>query len=94
MHLEFSERVKTLLHTLSQDEREKVKAWFGYLRNWEEVAFVQSHSVPLTVQGQSMYLFRTTTDTRIFYTVDLESKTVFVIDVASKDTILSFGSTR
>ena len=66
--------------------------WFAYLRNWEDDAFVKSHSVMLNVQGQSVYMFRTSTEVRIFFTVNQESKTVNVIDMATKETILSSGN--
>ena len=92
MQIELSERVKTTLHTLSREDREKAHAWIDYLQKWEENPFAKSRSVALTVQGHSMYLFRTTGDTRIFYTVDLATKTVFVIDLTSKDTILASGT--
>ena len=92
MQVMLSERVKTFLNTLSRDDREKVHTWFGYLRNWEEDSFVRSQSVTLNVQGQSVYMFRTSTEIRIFYTVDLQSKTVSVIDIATRDTILFSGS--
>ena len=92
MQVMLSERVKTALNTLSRDDRERVHTWFGYLQNWEEDAFVRSQSVMLNVRGQSMYLFRTSTEVRIFYTVDQESKTVYVIDIATQDTILSSGN--
>ena len=92
MQVLLSERVKTFLNTLSRDDRDRVYTWFGYLENWEEDAFVRSQSVTLNVQGQSMYMFRTSTEVRIFYTVDQESKTVYVIDIATQDTILSSGN--
>jgi len=92
MQVILSERVKTALNTLSRDDRERVQTWFGYLENWEEDPFVKSRSVTLTVQGQSVYMFRTSTDIRIFYTVDPQSKTVTVVDVTTKDTILSSGT--
>jgi mRNA-degrading endonuclease RelE of RelBE toxin-antitoxin system len=91
MQVMLSERVRTALNTLSRDDREKVQTWFGYLRNWEEDEFVKSQSVTLDVQGQTMYMFRTSTDVRIFHTVDQQSKTVSVIDIATLDTILSSG---
>jgi mRNA-degrading endonuclease RelE of RelBE toxin-antitoxin system len=91
MQVILSERVKTFLSTLSHDDRDRVNTWFGYLRNWEEDAFVKSQSVKLNVQGQSVYMFRTSTEVRIFFTVDVQDKTVNVIDIATKDTILSFG---
>ena len=92
MQVMLSNRVQTALSTLSHDDRERVNTWFGYLRNWEEDAFVKSRSVTLNVQGQSVCMFRTSTEVRIFYTVDEQSKTVYVIDLATKDTILSSGS--
>ena len=92
MQVRLSERVKTALNTLSRDDRERLHTWFGYLRNWEEDAFVRSQSVPLKVQGESVYMFRTSTEVRIFYTVDLQSNTLEVIDMATKDTILSSGT--
>lgn len=92
MQVALSERVKTALNTLSRDDRERVHTWFGYLRNWEEDAFVRAQSVALNVQGQSVYMFRTSTEVRILYTVDQQSKTVSLIDIATTDTILSSGS--
>jgi mRNA-degrading endonuclease RelE of RelBE toxin-antitoxin system len=92
MQVELSERVKTALNTLSRDDRERVHTWFDYLRNWEEDTFVRSQSATLNVQGESVYMFRTSTEVRIFYTVDLQNKIVHVIDIATKDTILSSGS--
>lgn len=92
MQVILSERVKTALNTFSRDDRERVHTWFGYLRNWDEDAFVRSQSVTLDVQGKSVYMFRTSTEVRIFYTVDPQSKTVYVIDIATRDTILSSGT--
>jgi mRNA-degrading endonuclease RelE of RelBE toxin-antitoxin system len=92
MQVKLSERVQTALKTLGQDDRERVRTWFGYLQNWEEDPFVRSQSVVLNVQGQTVYMFRTSTEVRIFYTVDEQTPTVSVVDVTTKDTILSSGS--
>jgi mRNA-degrading endonuclease RelE of RelBE toxin-antitoxin system len=89
-----SERVKTALHTMSRDDRERVLIWFGHLKNWWDEntdAYVRSQSVKLDVQGQEVYVFRTSTDVRIFFTVDEATQTITVIDVATKDTILASG---
>ena len=91
MHVMLSERVKTALNTLSRDDRDRVCTWFSYLRNWDEDGFVRSQSVKLNVQGQSVYMFRTSTEVRIFYTADLPSKAIHVINMATRDTILSSG---
>lgn len=92
MEVNLSEPVTTTLNTLSRGERERVFTWFGYLRNWEEDAFAKSHSVKLDVQGQPVHMFRTSTEVRIFFTLDPQGKTVNVIDIATKDTILCSGS--
>jgi len=92
MKLIFSDHVETILHTLPHDDRERVKAWFGYLRNWEQDEFVKSRSVTLNVRGQEVLMFRTSTELRIFYTVDLEAKAITVIDIATKDTIIASGA--
>ncbi len=91
MQVLLSERVKTALHVLSHDDRQRVQTWFGYLQNWEEDEFVRLRSVLLDVRGQSVYMFRTSTEVRIFYTVDQQSKTIFVIDITTEDTILASG---
>ena len=52
---------------------------------------MKSHSVLLNVQGRSVYLFQTGTDVRIFYTVDEEKKTILIVDVTKRETILSSG---
>jgi len=92
MKVELSERVKTALKALAHDDRERIRTWFDYLARWGEDPFVKDHSVQLDVQGQAVYLFQTSTDVRIFYKVDKERETVYVLDVTKKDTILSSGS--
>ncbi len=91
MQVVLSERVKTALATLGRDDRDRVEAWFEYLRGWRDDPFVRSRSVTLNVEGRPVSMFRTSTDIRIFYTVDEQDDTVNVIDIATKDTILSSG---
>jgi hypothetical protein len=90
MQVQLSERVKTILHTISPEERQKILVWFDYLRNWEEDPFARSRSVLLDVQGRSVYLFRTTTDLYIFYTLDPQNNTITVIDVPPEETIRAY----
>ena len=92
MQVILSERVKTALATLSRDDRDRVNTWFGYLANWEQDPFVKAQSVRLDMTGQTVYLFRTSTDVRIFYTVDEQKHALFVLDVTTKDTILNSGT--
>ena len=91
MKVTLSERVTTALNTFSHDDRDRVRTWFGYLMNWSDDPFVESRSAKLDVGGQSVYMFRTSTDVRIFYTVDQASNSVNVVDIATKETILSSG---
>jgi len=92
MKVVFSERVTTALSTLSRDDRARLVTWFDYLKNWETDPFVKARSALLNVQGQSVHVFRTSTDIRIFYTVDEQKQTISVIDITTKDTILTSGS--
>jgi mRNA-degrading endonuclease RelE of RelBE toxin-antitoxin system len=91
MEIKLSERVITTLHTLGTEDRERVSTWLDYLRNWDSDPFVKSQSLELNVRGQAVFMFRTSTDLRIFYTVDSKTKSVSVIDLATKDTILTSG---
>jgi len=92
MQVILSERVRTILQTLSLDERERVHAWIGYFRNWEQDSFVRAKSVTLDVQGETVYMFRTSSELRIFFTVNETEKIVHVLDLATKETILASGS--
>jgi len=92
MKVEMSERVRTTLNTLNNGDRERVRTWLNYLERWEEDPFAKNHSVELNVDGQTVYLFQTSTDDRIFYKMDQARQTVFVLEITNRDMILSFGS--
>lgn len=92
MQVQYSERVNTTLATLGTDDRQRVHTWIQYMKNWDRDPFVRNHSVELTVQGKTVYLFRTSTDVRIFYTVNLDNQTITILDVTRQETILSSGS--
>jgi mRNA-degrading endonuclease RelE of RelBE toxin-antitoxin system len=97
MQVLLEDRVKLGLSMLSADDRNRTETWFGYLRNWEDDPFVKSRSVELSLRDSRqlpIHLFRTSTDVRIFYSVDVKKKTIHVIDVTTEDTILSFGGVR
>ena len=84
--------VDIALRTLDSEDRRRVHAWFDHLRNWDDDSFVRDHSVPLeTVEG--VYVFRTSSDLRIFFRFDGEQITV--LDIATKDAILAMtGRTK
>jgi mRNA-degrading endonuclease RelE of RelBE toxin-antitoxin system len=92
MQVVLSDKVKTVLATLGGEDQVKIRAWFGYLQNWEQDAYARSESVKLSVQGQTVYMFRAGSELRLFYTVDQPGNTITVVDVATKDTILSSGT--
>jgi hypothetical protein len=90
MKLIIAEPVRIALNTLSNGDRQRVQAWLDRLRNWENDQFVQSQSVSLDLGGREVRMLRTSTDLRIFYTIDQD--TITVLDVARKETILSSGN--
>lgn len=91
MQVTLSERVRMHLRALSPEERERVLVWIDYLKEWDSGDFVKEHSAALNVQGRTVYMFRTNVELRIFYTVDEQGKSIEVVDVATRETILSFG---
>jgi mRNA-degrading endonuclease RelE of RelBE toxin-antitoxin system len=91
MEVVLSERVQIALSGASSDERIQVQTWIQYLRNWETDEFVRGNSVLLPLPDRTVYVFRTTTNLRIFFTVDEATKTITVIDVATRESILQFG---
>ena len=91
MQLELSDRVRTSLATLGLGERQRIEAWIDYLRNWDSDPFAESRSVLLNVDGRPVYLFRTSGDARIFFTLDASGGKIRVVDVTSVETILATG---
>lgn len=80
--------VDIALRTLDDEDRRRVHAWFDHLRNWDSDSFVRSHSVPLkSVKG--VYIFRTTSDFRIFFRFD--GDTITVLDLTTKQAILAMS---
>jgi hypothetical protein len=86
--------VDLAVRTLGPDEVRQVHAWFGHLANWDSDPFVRERSHALTgVPGA--HVLRTTTDMRIFFTI--EGDTITVLDVAKKQAIMTTaapGETR
>jgi hypothetical protein len=78
--------VEIALRSLDRDEVRRVRAWFDYLKRWDEDEVVRKNAVPLPGH-EGVYVLLTTTDIRIFFTI--ESDTITVLDVAEKRTILT-----
>ncbi len=74
------------LRTLGPDEVQRIRAWFDHLANWDGDPFVRENSHALAgVPG--VRVFRTSTDIRIFFT--MEGDTITVLDVARKQAIIA-----
>jgi mRNA-degrading endonuclease RelE of RelBE toxin-antitoxin system len=82
--------VEIALRTLGEEDRRRVSAWFGHLRNWEKDAFVREHSQKLHSTGD-VYVLKTSDDFRIFFR--LEQDRIVILDIATKATIVSSGHT-
>ena len=80
--------VDIALRSLDPDGVRRVHAWFDYLKRWDEDELVRKNSVPLPGY-EGVYVLRTTTDIRIFFTI--EGDTINVLDVAEKRAILTSG---
>lgn len=88
MNVILTQPVEIALHTLGEDDRRNVTAWFDHLRNWENDEFVREHSQKLS-SGENVYVLKTSTDIRIFFR--LEKFDIVVLDIARKSTIVSSG---
>ncbi len=85
MNVTVAEPAQTILRNASDDERRRVQAWIDNLRRWETDSFIREHSKKLDV-GDNVYMLVTSTDIRIFFS--LEKDTITVLDVARRDTII------
>lgn len=81
--------VEIALRTLGDEDRRKVLAWFDHLANWKDDPFVRQHSHKLP-SGDDVYVLKTNGEFRIFFR--LEKERIVILDIATKATILSFGT--
>lgn len=80
--------VEVALRMLDPNDRRKVHTWFTHLENWDGDPFVRSHSHSLdSIPG--VYVLKTSTDLRVFFKID--GDTVTILDVGSKQSILTSG---
>jgi hypothetical protein len=84
-----SPAVDLVLRTLGPEEVSRIHAWFGHLANWDSDPFVRENSHALA-EVPGVLVFRTSTDTRIFFTI--EGDTITVLDVASKQAIMTIAA--
>ncbi len=78
--------VDLALRTLGPDEVRRIHAWFIHLANWDDDPFVRENSHVLE-EVPGAHVFRTSTDIRIFFTI--EGGTITVLDVAGKQSIIT-----
>jgi mRNA-degrading endonuclease RelE of RelBE toxin-antitoxin system len=81
-------RVEIGLRTLEEEDRRKVSVWFDHLRNWDSDPTVRKHSRKLPSED-SVYVLKTNSEFRIFFR--LERDRIVILDIATKETILSSG---
>jgi hypothetical protein len=77
--------VHSALRTLGPDEVRRVEAWFDHLSHWDSDAFVRENSPALPGMPE-VRMLRTTTDLRIFFSI--EGETITILDVTTKQAIL------
>ena len=80
--------VEIAIRTLNDDERRRVFAWFGHLRNWEKDSQVRKNSHRLN-GADDVYVLKTSDDMMIFFR--LEGDHITILDIAKRSTILSSG---
>ncbi len=78
--------VDIALRMLGADDVRRIHAWFDHLANWDGDPFVRDNS-PVLPGVPDTRVFRTSSDTRIFF--KLEGETIVVLDIATKQAILA-----
>jgi hypothetical protein len=84
----YAPAVDIALRSLRPEREQRVHAWLGSLKRWDEDEVVRNNSIPLPGHA-GVYVLRTTTDIRVFFTI--EGDTITVLDVAEKPAILTSG---
>ncbi|HET6884102.1 MAG TPA: hypothetical protein VFI31_28365 [Pirellulales bacterium] len=86
MNVVVSNAAKIAVTGLPDEDRRRVHAWFDRLKNWPTDQAVRKNSTRLLPEEEpSVYVLRSTSDVRIFFTVDGDEITV--VDVARKDSL-------
>ena len=81
--------VEAAIRTLSQQERQRVFAWFIHLANWENDPHTREMSKPSV--DNDVYVLNTSDDIRIFFKLDLEKKEITVLDIAKPSRFATAG---
>ncbi len=87
MNVTITDPVQISLHSMNDETRRRVTAWFEYLKNWETDDFLRKNSRKLPRQG-NVYLLDTFTEFLIFFSV--EDKEISILDVARRETLEMF----
>ena len=82
-----SYNVDAALRNLGSDDQLQVKAWFRHLQTYDTDEYVRSLCVPLKSMA-GWYVFRTTSEFRIFFRFDGDA--IVVEEIATKRAILSW----
>ena len=88
MNVTIAEPAQIALRNLGEDNRRRVEVWIDNLKRWDSDPFVRQHSKKLGGY-ENVFMFITSADVRIFFA--LEQDAITVLEVAKRDTIISFG---
>ena len=92
MKVELTHAAEIALRTLADDDRRRVLAWCDHLRNWEHDETIRGRARRLNVPGYAdVYVLTTTTDLRIFFTV--EADRIEVTDIAFQESLRAVAQT-
>lgn len=86
--LNVSERFRTQLHCLSENDQRKVLALSHRLSKWHDDPYVQEHSHPLSTLGKDVYIFRGDEKWRLFFRIERNGTEVTLLDFSTREIIL------
>jgi mRNA-degrading endonuclease RelE of RelBE toxin-antitoxin system len=88
MNVTLTPPVEIALRTLGEEDRQQVGAWFDHLKNWKTDPVVRTNAQKLA-SSDNVYVLKTSGEFRIFFR--LEKDPIIILDIATKETISSFG---
>ena len=75
-----TQSIDAAIRTLSDEERQKVFAWFTHLRNWENDEHTRKMSK--RTADKDVHVLNTSDDIRIFFRLDPDKNEITILDIA------------
>ncbi|HEX3149087.1 MAG TPA: hypothetical protein VHR66_13485 [Gemmataceae bacterium] len=91
MNVQRAPSVHAAIRTLSEDERQRVFAWFTHLENWENDA--HTRKISGQTADKDVFNLNTSDDINIFFRLDAAKNEIAILDIAKLSRFAAAGAT-